>query len=172
MAEGGDWRCRGEVGGGRVGLQAPPRRPRAVKPWLPLAAVALALSPLAVVHPVWVSGRSMAPALQDGELRWSLRTWASHAPRRGEVWVVAGPEGGSVKRVVGLPGEVVTWLGSDLWIDGRRLEEPWVAQPERSGEGRVACGDGYLVLGDNRRESQDGRSWGAVPGSALRGRLL
>jgi len=143
-----------------------------MRPWIPLAALGLALSPLLVVHPVWVSGHSMEPALHDGDLRVALRAWASHAPRRGEVWVVEGPQGPSVKRVLGLPGETVSWQGPDLWIDGQRLEEPWVLHPERSGEGRVTCGPGYLVLGDHRPQSQDGRGWGALPTGALRGRIL
>ena len=143
-----------------------------MRPWIPVIALTLALAPLGVVRPVRVSGRSMAPTLREGELRWALRSWASHAPRRGEIWIVAGPQGSSVKRVLGLPGEAVTWRGPDLWINDRRLEEPWVAHPERSGEGRLSCGEGYLLLGDNRPESQDGRSWGPLSGKALRGRLL
>lgn len=137
-----------------------------------MAALALALSPLLVVRPVRVSGRSMEPALRDGDLRLALRTWAAAAPRRGEIWVVDGPHGPSVKRVVGLPGEMVTWRGPEIRVDGRPLDEPWVTYPERSGEGRQACGNGYLALGDNRPESQDGRRWGALPPSALKGRLL
>jgi len=143
-----------------------------MRPWIPLASVALALSPLAVVHPVRVSGHSMEPAMRDGGLHWMLRAWASHAPQRGEVWVVAGPQGTSVKRVLGLPGDSVIWAGPDIWINGQQLEEPWVAHPERSGAGHQACGEGYLVLGDNRPVSQDGRSWGVVPVKALRGRVL
>ncbi|WP_243382232.1 signal peptidase I [Geothrix alkalitolerans] len=143
-----------------------------MKPWIPLAALALALSPLTVLHPIRVSGHSMEPALRDGDLRWAVRAWASHRPRRGEVWVVAGPHGPSVKRVLGLPGETLSWDGPDLWIDGRRLEEPWVVHPERNGAGRQACGAGYLVLGDNRPDSQDGRTWGPLPGGSLQGRLL
>ena len=143
-----------------------------MKPWIPFAALALALSPLLVVVPVHVNGHSMEPTLRDGELHWALRAWASHAPRRGEVWLVAGPEGRSVKRVIGLPGEVVAWQGPEIWIQEWRLEEPWVQVPERGGDGRRACGEGYLVLGDNRPASQDGRSWGALPPGALRGRVL
>ena len=143
-----------------------------MRPWIPIAALALALSPLLIVHPVRISGHSMNPALHDGDLRWALRPWASHAPRRGEIWVVESPQGSSVKRVLGLPGEVATWQGSDLWIHGRRLDEPWVVHPERSGAGRAFCGQGYLVLGDNRPESQDGRSWGPVPAQAMLGRIL
>ena len=143
-----------------------------MRPWIPLTALALVLSPIAVVHPLHVAGHSMEPALADGDRRWALRTWASHAPRRGEIWVIEGPHGSSVKRVLGLPGEVVAWRGPDLWINGRRQEEPWVVHPERGGDGQQVCGTGYLVLGDNRPESQDGRSWGAVPREALQGRIL
>lgn len=156
MAQGGGWRLG----------------PSPVRHLVPLAALALALSPLAVVHPVRVQGRSMEPTLRPDDLRWVLRAWASHPPRRGEVWIVEGPQGDSAKRVAGLPGEVVTWEGPDVWIGGRRLEEPWVVHPERSGQGSLSCGQGYLVLGDNRPESQDGRSWGPLPASAFQGRVL
>ena len=142
------------------------------KIWIPFAALALALAPLAAVHPVRVSGRSMEPTLRDGDLRWVLRAWISPAPKTGEVWVVEGPQGPSVKRVLGLPGDTLAWNGPDLWINGRRLDEPWVVHPERSGAGSRSCGDGYLVLGDNRPDSQDGRAWGAVSGAAMRGRVL
>jgi signal peptidase I len=77
-----------------------------------------------------------------------------------------------VKRVLGLPGDTVAWQGPGLWINGQRLDEPWVVQPEHSGQGQRVCGDGYLVLGDNRPESQDGRSWGVLPAKALLGRVL
>lgn len=130
------------------------------------------MSPLAVVHPVRVSGHSMEPALADGELRWVIRRWASHPPRRGEVWMVEGPKGSSVKRVLGLPGDRVRWQGPDVWVNDEPLAEPWVAHPERKGDGQQACGSGYLVLGDNRPESQDGRSWGPLQIKAMRGRVL
>ena len=140
--------------------------------WIPAAALALALAPLGVVRPLWVSGHSMEPAIPHDSLRWALRAWASHAPRRGEVWLVTGPEGASLKRVVGLPGERVSWSGPDLAVNGQRLAEPWVAFPEREGQGTWACGEGYLLLGDNRPLSRDGRSWGPLPCGSLKGRLL
>jgi signal peptidase I len=143
-----------------------------VKPWIPLAALALALSPLAVVHPVRVAGHSMEPTLRDGDLRWVLRAWACPAPRRGEVWVVTGPEGEAVKRVLGLPGETVAWNGPDLRVDGHTLDEPWVVHPERGGEGSLDCGGGYLLLGDNRPASLDGRTWGPLPLRMLQARVL
>ncbi len=114
----------------------------------------------------------MEPALRPNDLKWVLRAGASHAPRRVEVWIVEGPHCPTVKRVAGLPGEVVTWEGPDVQVNGMRLDEPWVLHPERSGSGTLTCGAGYLVLGDNRPQSQDGRAWGAVPVSAMTGRLL
>jgi signal peptidase I len=143
-----------------------------VRPWVPVAALALALSPLLVLHPVRVSGQSMAPTLADGDLRWALRTWASGAPRRDEIWIVVGPQGPAIKRVLGLPGDVVVWRGPDLWLNGQRHQEPWVVHPERDGMDQKACGDGYLVLGDNRPESQDGRMWGPLARKAMQGRIL
>ena len=143
-----------------------------MRPWVPLAALALALAPLGVVRPLWVRGHSMEPGLPHGSLRWVLRAWASSAPRRGEVWLVAGPDGDSLKRVMGLPGERLSWSGPDLTVNGQRLQEPWVAFPERGGQGAWACGEGYLLLGDNRPLSRDGRNWGPLPGTALNGRLL
>lgn len=143
-----------------------------MRSWIPLLAVVLAMSPLSVVHPVRVSGHSMEPALADGELRWVIRRWASHPPRRGEVWMVEGPRGSSVKRVLGLPGDLVRWHGPDVWVNGEPLPEPWVTHPERRGDGQQACGTGYLVLGDNRPESQDGRIWGPLQPKAMRGRVL
>jgi signal peptidase I len=137
-----------------------------------LPALALALSPLLVVRPVIVSGPSMAPTFQDGELRLALRAWIASAPRRGEVWVVEGPAGSALKRVVGLPGERVELHGPHLRVDGRPIEEPWVRFAESQDQGPWSCGKGYLVMGDNRPASVDGRAWGALPPGAFLARVL
>ncbi|HJV91800.1 MAG TPA: signal peptidase I [Holophagaceae bacterium] len=142
-----------------------------MKPWVPAAALALALGPLLVLRPSPVHGESMAPTLRDGALTWGLRAWALGAPARGEVWVVLGPEGPSVKRVLGLPGETAELKGPRLTIDGRWIEEPYVNWPEREDQGPWTCGDGYLVLGDNRPKSHDGRAWGPLPRSAFLARI-
>ena len=143
-----------------------------MRTWLPLAALGLALSPLAVVHPVRISGRSMEPTLRSGDLRVGLGAWVAGPPRRGEVWMVDGPEGPSVKRVVGLPGETLDQVRGDLRVGGRTLDEPYLGVTEREDGGPWACGPGYLVAGDNRPQSRDGRAWGALPGSAFRSRVL
>ena len=143
-----------------------------MKAWVYAAALALALLPLAVVHPVQVKGRSMEPAFRNGDRAWALRAWAAGAPRRGQVWLVEGPEGPVLKRVVGLPGERLEQRRGDLWLQDRLLDEPYVRTTERGDGGPWDTGAGYLVLGDNRPESRDGRAWGSVARKALRSRVL
>lgn len=141
--------------------------------WPYAAALALALSPLAFVHPARVQGRSMEPALVDGQFVWVLRAWAAGAPRRGQVWLVAAPEGPSVKRVVGLPGETLAEVDGVMWFPERRLEEPYASALERGSGGPWRCGPGqYLLLGDNRPGSRDGRIWGPLERTRLEGRVL
>lgn len=142
-----------------------------MKPWVPIAALALALSPLTVIHPVRVSGFSMEPRLHDGEMAWALWAWCAGKPERGELWLVKGPEGISVKRAVGLPMDRIEAKEGEIFINGARLNEPYVKSGDRY-SGSWACGDGYLMLGDNRPRSHDGRAWGPLPRTALQGRVV
>lgn len=135
-----------------------------------LAALGLALAPLAAVHPVRVEGRSMLPALHPGERIWVLRRALAGSPRPGQVWLVEGPEGPVVKRLIALPGQAVEERDGELWVEGRRLEEPWVRWSGRASGGPWQ--GGCFLAGDNRPESRDCRSWGSLPESALRGRVL
>jgi signal peptidase I len=135
-------------------------------------AVALALTPLAVVHPVRVQGASMAPALQDGQLCWALRAWCAGRPCLGQVWRVQGPEGPAVKRIAALPGERVEIRRGQLLVEGRPRPEPFVAYPDHASMDPRDLGTGYLLLGDNRKGSRDGRVWGPLSPEALESRIL
>ncbi|HWQ08792.1 MAG TPA: signal peptidase I [Holophaga sp.] len=143
-----------------------------MKPWLPAAALAVAFLPLAFVHPVRVSGHSMEPTLVSGSIRLALRGWCAGSPERGEVWVIASPDGLVTKRVVGLPGERLEQKDGELYLGDRRLPEPYLQQYDQGGAGPWETGGGFLVAGDNRRQSRDGRAWGPLPREAFLGRLL
>src|SRR5579872_5915 len=114
------------------------------------------------------------------------------SPHRGEIVVFQAParaatpppdgcgQGGTyVKRIVGLPGETVHEDSAGfIWIDGRKLSEPYVAPAARSTDvaqrGRtwhVPSGS-YFMLGDNRGFSCDSRTWGSVPRSNLVGPII
>ncbi len=79
-----------------------------------------------------------------------------------------------IKRVVGLPGDVVEGRGGKLWRNGRPVAEPYL--PPRTftsefGPVRVKPGH-YWMMGDNREDSADSRYFGQVPRSALVGRAI
>ncbi len=136
------------------------------------ASLALALSPLIFVHPVRVEGRSMEPTLGSGNLVWALRDWVAGSPRRGEIWLVEGPNGRSIKRVLALPGESLELKTGQLWLNETPLNENWETLDEGGNSGPWQAQDGYLVIGDNRPQSQDSRSWGAIQRKAFKGRIL
>jgi signal peptidase I len=107
-------------------------------------------------------------------------------PKRGQIVVFRAPraadrcglqDGGStfVKRIVGLPGEIVSQRDGAIYINGEHLVEPYLG-PSRSGHAsgswpRVAK-DHYFVMGDNRMHSCDSRAWGTVPRSSLIGPVM
>ncbi len=143
-----------------------------MKVWIPFLALGLALSPLTIVHPVRVQGRSMEPTLRSGQVRWILRAWAAGLPAPHQVWLVDTLDGPSLKRVLALPGERLESRDGEFFQLGRRLDEPYVHHPERGDGGPWEADGGYLVLGDNRPESRDSRAWGPLSRSAFRGRVL
>jgi signal peptidase I len=113
--------------------------------------------------PLWltrVQMDSMAPCLRDGQLVWTIRSGSKHRLRRGAVVAVDSLELGHriVKRIVGLPGEHLRFEGSDLWIEGHLLEEPYAIHASSQGSFHVPEGH-YLLLGDNRVASNDSRAW-------------
>jgi signal peptidase I len=108
------------------------------------------------------------------------------SPRRGQIVVFKAPaaasrcgagDGGStfVKRLIGLPGDRISERDGYVYVDGRRLSEPYIdpslrdhttATWPRVGKGR------YFFLGDDRSHSCDSRTWGTVPRGSLIGPVL
>lgn len=84
-----------------------------------------------------------------------------------------------VKRVIGLPGQRVTWQGNNILINGQQLPQPWLptltgvcAEVPRTSGSLVVPKNEYFVMGDCRGDSYDSRYWGPVPSSHIIGKVI
>ena len=96
-------------------------------------------------------------------------TFPFHAPRRGEI-IVFHPPGQPntefIKRVIGIPGDKIEIRRGQVILNGVTLDEPYVVYKSFSNETRnqVTVPEGtFFVMGDNRSQSEDSRSFGPVP---------
>jgi signal peptidase I len=141
-----------------------------------LLAVILFLAINAVSARVRVENVSMKPTLQPGEFLLVNRVaykWGE--PSIGDIVIFHAPgesELDYIKRVIGIPGDVVRIEGGTVYINNQALYEPYIsAPPSYTGEWIVPI-DEYFVLGDNRNSSSDSHLWGFVPNEDLVGRAL
>jgi signal peptidase I len=85
-----------------------------------------------------------------------------------------GPNSDLVKRVIGLPGDVLTSRNNRIYVNGKILVEHWKHAPDLGNEiGRVKVPNGqYFMMGDNRPSSCDSRIWGTLPKSLIVGKVI
>ena len=132
-----------------------------------------------VLQSVTVVGVSMAPTLQDSQ-RYLLNRWLYlfRAPQRNDIVVIRDPldNGFSVKRIIGTTGDSIDLKGGHVYINGRKLDEPYLAPGTptftylAANEQIIQCGkDQYFVMGDNRKNSTDSRTYGLVPRQRILG---
>jgi signal peptidase I len=101
-------------------------------------------------------------------------------PQHGDVIVFEYPENRDldyIKRIIGLPGDVIELKSNVLYRNGEKVDEPYKrVEPVPMGGNRSTFGpitvppDKYFVMGDNRDHSQDSRYWGFVPREYIRGK--
>jgi signal peptidase I len=176
-----------------------PRPWRIAIDWLVtiVGAIAIVLAIKAwVVNPYRIPSSSMEPTLHCATpgsfclARFSDRVLANRLlfhfrkPQRGDVVVFETPPlavqrcgaGGTfVKRVIALPGETWRMEGGVVFIDGKRLVEPYLEAGRRgvdTEQPQKVPPNHYVMLGDNRIHSCDSRAWGPVPRKNLIGKVF
>jgi len=152
---------------------------------LVFALMIAALVVVFIVQPVKVEGTSMLPRLHDGErifvnklIYYDEYRWAPRI-ERGDIvvfWFPDDPSKSYIKRVVGLPGDTVEIREGNVLINGSMLEEKYLDPKEnlstRSQTPVYVKPNYYFVMGDNRDNSSDSRSWGLVPKKYIYGKAL
>ena len=150
-----------------------------------------------VVNPYRIPSSSMEPTLhcaRDGGTgclaRFSDRVLANRLiyhfrdPKRGEIVVFKVPDvakercgagGVFVKRIIGLPGDLLQEKHGYVYINGKKLNEPYI-RPDRRDFMNFHLTkidpDNYFMMGDNRTSSCDSRVWGTVPRANIIGEVF
>ncbi len=157
-------------------IPAPPRRRlrRDIVEALGMALL-LFLGIQAVMRQFIVENISMLPTLDPGDrifvdrVSWRLTSELA----RGDVVVFRAWDEDKlyVKRIIGLPGDTLAMADGEVFVNGERLDEPYLVQhADESKPSTVLGPDEYFVMGDNRPSSADSRLHGAVERAAIVGR--
>jgi signal peptidase I len=135
-----------------------------------------------------IEGSSMVPNLVQGErllvnrfvyaqAPFSLfgdEAYLFNGPERGDIIVFHPPTGTTtdfVKRIIGVPGDVIDLDGESVYVNGEKTHRVDVATARRHDDYPITVPPGeFFVLGDNRRVSVDSRNWGFVSADAIVGR--
>ena len=134
-----------------------------------------------VVQAYHVTSGSMVPTLEVSD-RIVINKISYHVyddPSFGEIVVFTLPDVTQqddqvVKRVVGVGGDIIESKAGSLYINGLAIQQPFLQDGVVTEDfGPVEVPDGYVFLmGDNREESYDSRSYGPVPASTIQGKVV
>ena len=121
-------------------------------------------------------GNSMGTTLSDGNyILVDKLAYQQNNLQRGDIVIFRfplDPKQELLKRVIGLPGDVVSINEGQVSINGVSINEPYVSEKATyTGEWIVPKGE-YFVLGDNRPNSSDSHSWGFLPRENIIGKAV
>jgi len=114
-----------------------------------------------IIFTVYIPSASMVPTLNEGDYLLVTKVYDLENIERGDILVFQSEELNDVliKRVIGLPGDVVTIVGGKVSVNDEELKEDYVVSVENSyGQYQVPEGK-YFFLGDNRDISYDSSKW-------------
>ncbi|MBD0269520.1 MAG: signal peptidase I [Cyanobacteria bacterium Co-bin8] len=162
-----------------------PKQTKPINPWVEAVqtiglSVVLAFGVrVHVAEPRYIPSGSMEPTLQiNDQLIIEKLSYDFELPQRGDIVVFRPPEtlnqkDAFIKRVIGLPGDLVEVKDGLVYVNDQPLEESYIAAPPEYLWGPVEVPEeSYLVLGDNRNKSFDSHMWGFVPKDHILGRAV
>ncbi|GCE10329.1 signal peptidase I [Tengunoibacter tsumagoiensis] len=126
-----------------------------------------------------IQGSSMEPTLHNQEyIIVNKAAYLFAPPERGDVIVFEyplNPHENYIKRVIAVPGDVVSVIDETVIVNGVTLHENYINKqdpenPYPSFRNHIVAPDEYFVLGDNRGDSSDSRDWGLVPRDNILGK--
>lgn len=136
------------------------------------------------LQPHQVVGNSMLPNFHDKEYILTDKiSYRFREPRRGEIVIFKSPEDKDkdfIKRIIVLPNEKIKITEGKVFVNNKKLEEDYIDPDLQTPGGKflpenreiTVPKDEYIVLGDNRLNSSDSRSWGTIKTSAIIGKAL
>jgi signal peptidase I len=142
-----------------------------------LAIILAAVIRIWLFEPFYIPSPSMEPALNTNDrIIVNKIAYKFHSPERRDIIVFQyplDPERDFVKRVIALEGETIEVRDNYVYINGKRLEEPYIPEAMVSDFGPVRVPKDHLfVMGDNRNNSDDSRVWGALHTKYLIGKTV
>lgn len=124
-----------------------------------------------IVTPVMVSGASMDTTLQDKEIMILNKiNYRFNEIKRFDIVVIKEGNSYIIKRVIGLPNEVISYKNDTLYINGEAKKEYFKNQKTNDFDEIKIDNDCYFVMGDNRKVSLDSRLIGCIPKKQILGK--